>query len=240
MDRDRYARAISNLRTALGIDAEFAEAMSLLGQALGHSGFQGWLPQSTAFAEILELTRYAVRCGSGNPHVLASAAYAEAVFGGSYNRSDQYAADAIAAAPNSAYVRINCGIAFSYGGRSQDAIDCLRFAQRLSPRDVQAHRLMIGLVIAMCFSKQFEDAERIAREILRDNPGHVSALRYLAVSLAHLGRIDEAKHVVGEICERAPASSLELARKTNFRNRWQLDLYIGGLEAAGMRETALP
>jgi len=67
-------------------------------------------------------------------------------------------------------------------------------------------------------------------------PSHNVARRYRAAALAHLGRIDEANAVVAELLRAQPDSSLQNARSSGFHDPRMTELYVGGLERAGLPE----
>jgi adenylate cyclase len=60
--------------------------------------------------------------------------------------------------------------------------------------------------------------------------------RYRAAALGHLGRIDEAKAVVAELLKAQPNSSLRMSRSSGFHDPRMAELYITGLEKAGLPE----
>jgi hypothetical protein len=67
-------------------------------------------------------------------------------------------------------------------------------------------------------------------------PKHAVTLRYVATSLAHLGRPDEARQAFGELLQVQPNSTLSRSRHAQFRHPWMDDLDISGPEAAGLPE----
>jgi adenylate cyclase len=237
LQRATYEKAIKELRASLNQDPDYADALSLLAVALGHSTHHHWLPRDPTYSEILNATRRAVQAGPNSPTVLSLAAYAEAVYGGSWDRSDEFAEAALRLAPNSAAVRLNCGLAAAFGGASSIALEHLRAALRLSPRDIQAHRIQIGMAIAHFFATSYDEAEKWCWRIIQDNSDHVPARRYLAAVLGHLGRIEEGQQIVAQILKLAPGSSLNLAKRTPFRHAWQTEMYVEGQRRAGLPQT---
>jgi adenylate cyclase len=236
LEQLNFARAEQLLQRAIELDPLYSDAFALLAHIIGMSGLNAWRPLPESTKEALAAARNAVRLDNSNPVALATGAYAEAVYEGSYERSDDCAERALALAPGSASVRWQCGHAYAYGGASDLALLNLETAIRLSPLDPQAYRIYQALNMAHVFARRFEEAERWARRCLANSPHHVPARRYLAVALAHLGRIDEARAVVADLLRLAPRSSLHLSRTSHFRHTWQMDIYIEGLRAAGLPE----
>jgi adenylate cyclase len=236
---NNHSQAENLLRQAIKIDQNYADAFAQLAVTIGRSLTNGWLPFASrpgALAEALAAARRAVQLDNTNPAALARNAFVEAVFEGSYERSDDCAERALRLAPSSADVRLWCGTAYAYGGACDAAVQNLEAALRLSPLDRQAHQIYHGLTMAHVFARRFEEAESWARRALADYPKLVALRRYLAVALAHCGRIAEARLVIAEVRRLQPESSLSLSRTSHFRHSWQMDIYIDGLRLAGLPE----
>jgi adenylate cyclase len=167
---------------------------------------------------------------------LATAAWAYAALGGRFEAALEHAERALRLHPNSLQVRNYCGAVFAASGESSRAIEEYQAAQRLSPIDPRAYVPLSGIVTAHFFARNFEEAVTRARRILVEWPKHAVSLRYLAASLAHLGRRDEARRVIDDLLQVQPNSSLSRSRHARFRHPWMYDLYVGGLEAAGLPE----
>jgi adenylate cyclase len=88
----------------------------------------------------------------------------------------------------------------------------------------------------MTHSLSLPDAVLWENRVLRQQPDDNIAKRYLAASLAHLGRIAEAQEVVKDLLRSQPNSSLSLSRLNTFRHSWMTDLYLEGLRNAGLPE----
>jgi adenylate cyclase len=73
-------------------------------------------------------------------------------------------------------------------------------------------------------------------ESLAEVPSHNVARRYRAAALAHLGRIDEAGGVIADLLKMQPSSTLRSARASGFRDPTMAELYVSGLEKAGLPE----
>ena len=107
---------------------------------------------------------------------------------------------------------------------------------RLSPVDPKGYFPMLGLAASHFFVGHFEETVALTGRILEDVPTHNAARRYRAAALAHLGRIEEAEAVVAELLKVQPNSSLRTSRSTGFHDPRMADLYITGLEKAGLPE----
>jgi Flp pilus assembly protein TadD len=66
-------------------------------------------------------------------------------------------------------------------------------------------------------------------------PWYASTQRWLAIALAQLGRLDEARAVLGKFLELSPDNSMEAARRNYpFRRGDDLAHYLDGLRKAGL------
>jgi adenylate cyclase len=231
-----FKRAEMLLRAAVKRDPDYAEAIAVLAICVARQGFEGWRPLTEGLNEALELARRAARLDNASAEVLATGAYCEALCGGSFDRSDELAAAALRANPNSINVQALCGGAAAYAGQSDRAIELLQSAWRINPVDPQEFFTMRGLGLAYFFAHRFEDTVLWENRVLRQQPDDNIAKRYLAASLAHLGRIAEAQEVVKDLLRSQPNSSLSLSRLNTFRHSWMKDLYIEGLRKAGLPE----
>ena len=83
-------------------------------------------------------------------------------------------------------------------GETDLATEHLDISLRLNPRDRRAFHLT-GLGIAHCFNRRFEEAVENLLVSLEELPSYVATYRFLASCYAHLGRLDEAREVVGRL-----------------------------------------
>jgi adenylate cyclase len=231
-----FQRAELLLRAAIERDPDYAEAIAVLSICVARQGFEGWRPLAEGLKEALELSRRATHLDNASAEVLATGAYCEALCGGSFDRSEELAAAALRANPNSINVQSLCGGASSYAGQSARAIELLQTAWRINPVDPQGFFTMRGLGLAYFFARSFEDTVFWESRVIRQQPDDNIAKRYLAASLAHLGRLAEAQNVIADLLRSQPNASLSLARLNTFRHRWMMDLYIDGLRKAGLPE----
>jgi adenylate cyclase len=231
-----FKRAEMLLRAAIDCDPGYAEAMAVLAICVARQGFEGWRPLKEGLKEALDLARRAARLDNASAEVLATGAYCEAICGGSFDRAGELATAALRANPNSINVQVLCGGAAIYAGQSDRAIELLQSAWRINPVDPQEFFTMRGLGLAYFFAHRFEEAVFWENRVLRQQPDDNIAKRYLAASLAHLGRIAEGREVVKDLLRSQPNSSLSLARLNTFQHPWMMDLYITGLRNAGLPE----
>ena len=235
--REGFMEAEGLLRRAIALDANYADAIAALAECLVRMTVNGWVEDKTAStAEACELAAKAVSIDPENASVLAVAAWAYSTLGVRFEQSLELANHALALHPNSVHIRSFCGWVFNYFGESLKAIEQFEEARRLSPVDPKSYFPMLGLAAAHFFAGHFDETVNITGRILAEVPTHNVARRYRAAALGHLGRIDEARAVIADLLKAQPSSNLRSSRSSVFRDPRMSELYIRGLERAGLPE----
>jgi tetratricopeptide (TPR) repeat protein len=130
----------------------------------------------------------------------------------------------------------NLGKALAAAGRGKDADAAFEKSFGLSPE-----RRLMALAAEHQKEGRLEEAERIYRRALRDNPRNVDALRLLALIAAKAGRPDDAEVMLRKAIEIAPdfmLAILDLARL--FRDQERLAEALEALDRALVLEPAQP
>ncbi len=235
--RAGFEEAEGLLRRAVALDPTYADALAALAEFLVRMTVNGWaVDRQASTTEACALAGRAVMADPENATVLAVAAWAYSTLGVRFEQSLDLANRALALHPNSVHVRSFCGWVFHYMGDSQRAVEQFEEARRLSPVDPKGYFPMLGLAAAHFFAGHFEETVTLTGRILEDVPTHNAARRYRAAALAHLGRIDEARAVVAELLKAQPTSSLRTSRSISFHDPRMAELYLTGLEKAGLPE----
>jgi adenylate cyclase len=235
--RAGFAEAEGLLRRAVTLDPTYADALAALAECLVRMTVNGWAADKQASsAEARELAGRAISADSENASVLAIAAWAFSTLGVRFEQSLDLADRALALHPNSVHVRSFCGWVYHYVGDSLRAIEQFEEARRLSPVDPKSYFPMLGLAAAHFFAGHFEETVTLTSRILVEVPTHNAARRYRAAALAYLGRTEEAKAVIAELLKAQPNSSLRMSRSTAFHDPRMAELYITGLQKAGLPE----
>lgn len=232
-----FGEAQKLLEQAVAVDPTYSDVLVALAECIGRSVVAGWRADIEAADEAaFQFAQRAIAADPENGEALATAAWAYATLGGRFEAALDHAERALRIRPNSPTIRNFCGAVFAAAGESERAIEQYSAADRLSPVDPRAYVHLGGLATAHFFARNFEEAVRRTRRILADWPTHAVSMRYLAASLAHLGRTSEAQQVIADLLRVQPNSSLSRSRHSRFRHPWMYELYIGGLEAAGLPE----
>ena len=144
---------------------------------------------------------------------------------------------ALALNPNLPLAWCCSGLALSYLGHHDNAIEHITRAHHLSPYDPHAFFFDMALAMPHFLRHDFNNALIIGRRAVELNPGFTSTYKgYLAI-LGHLAYHQEANRVLSRLLELEPAFSIRDAIERSPMQRQQdLDLYADGLRRAGLRE----
>jgi adenylate cyclase len=234
--RAGFEEATGLLRRAIALDPTYSDALAALAECLVRMTVNGWaVDRQASTAEACDLAGRAISADPENAAALAIAAWAYSTLGVRFEQSLDLANRALELHPNSVHVRSFCGWVFHYLGDSLRAIEQFEAARRLSPVDPKSYFPTLGLAVAHFFARHFEETVALTGRILTEVPTHNVARRYRAAALAYLGRVEEANEVIAELLKAQPDSSLRTAR-TGFHDKRMTELYVTGLERAGLRE----
>jgi tetratricopeptide (TPR) repeat protein len=120
-------------------------------------------------------------------------------------------------------------------GRPEAAIEPLIRALRLSPRDPFRGYCEMALAVAYRDSGRPQEALTWGRRAMLSLPALQGGYRAVAAALVDLGRIDEARGVVGQLLQADPKARVRPAfiRRQN-RNQVTVESLISALRAAGL------
>jgi TolB-like protein/DNA-binding SARP family transcriptional activator/Flp pilus assembly protein TadD len=238
LTREGIGEALKLLGRAIEIDPRFGLAKAQAARCYAWRNPQGWAADPEAErARAVELAREAVEIASDDPTVLWMAGFAlwqlRVDFDGATDLYDR----ALALNPNSAQALTLRGWALASAGKSDEAINLLEQARRLSPFDPEAFFTMSAMGFACIAAGRFAEALDWTRRALLERPTFGPALRFHAISLAELGRTDEARATVARLLALEPNLTLAVLRaRAPISNARLLDLFIDGLRKAGLPE----
>jgi tetratricopeptide (TPR) repeat protein len=231
------AHALEFLKTAISIDPAYAPALALAALCKGRQCLYGWVPWSEPeVQEAVQLARAAVEADRDDPVALAHSSRVLAYLGADYDLAINVAERAAFLNPNSAEVRGSVGMTTVVCGLVDDGIRHAKEAMKLSPLDPDTYLFCHSIALAHLFAERFDDAVSWCERAINENPNFITPYRVLAASLAHLGRLDEARTAIRKALSLQPNSTLERAARAGYRKPEHMAIWLDGLRKAGLPE----
>lgn len=141
---------------------------------------------------------------------------------------------------NPTFAAAHCGLgdSLAYEGNYENAMACFDRAIDLSPNDPQLWAFYSYAAQALLFNKEFEKALTYTQRASAIPNCQYWTTAHMAVALAYLDREQEAKNTVARLLQQSPKFSIEFAKEKLFYLKMpeQIDLYLKGLEMAGVPE----
>ena len=233
--KDGLERAEALLRRAIQLDPHYSDAWAALASALGRQIVGDWRTGTELTSEAQQAASMAIKLDPENGEALGVAAWALAILGGPLDQAADFARRAVMVHPNSAVVRAHCGWALVYSGDFEEALMHLQVGRRMDPLDPRFHQAQNAMAAAYFFQRDFQKALELARGVVARVPTHPVSLRWIAASLVHLGKLDEARAAIQKLRQAYPDFTVSKVR-SYFRHPWMTELYLDALRAAGLPE----
>jgi DNA-binding NtrC family response regulator/TolB-like protein len=237
LSRDEFLQAGELLAKAIAFDPGFAAAYTWRAWWYLWKFGQGWM--SDPASEIPEASRLAQAALDRDPDdalALAICAHLASFFHKDYDRALQLFERSLALNPNSQQAWGLSGITLCYVGEAKAALDREAYALRLSPFDPLSFYFtgISGLAAMLC--GKYEEALAFGLKSRRENPRWSVNLRFLAATLVHLGRLEEARQMAREFLTIDQSFTLSAFRQWYPLREPELTTYIGALRQAGLPE----
>ena len=163
--------ALSNLYRAIELDPNFAAAFGLAARCYVQRRSGGWLTDfAEAVAEAERLARRAAALGKDDAVALATAGFAVAHLVEDMEGGDALINRALLLNPNLAWAWLFSGWAKVALGQSEEAIEQLNRAMRLSPNDPQSFSAYAALGLAHLIAGRYGQALTFAEVAWRAQP----------------------------------------------------------------------
>ncbi len=234
-----YKSTQALLGQAIDIDPEYAEALGTLTDSVNTRTIQGWHESWTqGVDEALRLAGRALASGPENSTCLASAAFTYGVLTNRFDEAVELANRALLVHQNSVFVRHRTASVYVICGEIDKSITQCEAACRMNPLDTRkaATATYSTLSAALYLARRYDEAILAGRRALVFAPQSNIARKYVAISLAQLGRTKEAQVEIAELLKHQPGASIADFRQQPFRHKWMHELHIDGLRKAGLRE----
>jgi tetratricopeptide (TPR) repeat protein len=139
--------------------------------------------------------------------------------------------------PNLAVAEGWLGNVLSWRGDYDEAILHAEKAARLSPRDLTYSWWTFTRTSAAFGKGQYDLSVAWAQKTIEATPDFPAPWRYLVASLAHLGRMEEARAAKDELLRLMPHEGLRLVRaRLPSLNADRMERFVDGLRKAGVPE----
>jgi TolB-like protein len=230
-----YDSAIASLKEAAERSADFAPAQAFLGFALSFAAHMGWVDKEEAVPAGLRHAQRAIALDDRNPWGHSALGYA-ALMQRHTNEAIAAFRGAVNLTPSSAGAHAHLSRGLAFAGCSDEAIRHGEAAMRLSPLDPEITLFRGSIAIAHYAARRFDESLRLTEENLRLRPGFQGAQRLHCSSLAHAGRIEEARAFLSTIRQKhnPPLTIAWVRENVPYQTRELMDLYVGGLRKAGL------
>jgi tetratricopeptide (TPR) repeat protein len=240
---DLYLRAYA---MALSSGARFAEALSLMEQAIERDPFYG---PALAWAAVCclrlvsddrsddpeahsqkgaDLARRALQVAGDDPGIFVNAAAALAYFGEDIDAMMALVDRGLALNPSFARGWYISGFLRLFAGQPNIAIQHVEASLRLSPRA----RIGWGLSAigyAHFLNRRFDEAVPKLLLAIQEDPSYPGSYRYLAACYAHLGQLDKARDTVSRLRSITP---IVVPSHVPLRKLEHRELFLSGLRLA--------
>jgi len=207
---ENIRQAITLLKRALSIDLGYAPAAAAIGWCRIHQLSHGRSPVSFAKAtEAAALARQALEIGRDDPDTLWMAALSLHIFAGEQATAAAAVDRSLALNPYSAHAWMARG--FISQAQPGLAIEAFEQAMRLSPLDRYNRVFTTGIATAHLVAGRYEEALEWAERSLHSSLGYSGALRVKAIACVHLGHLEQAREVMGQLLALQPWQTLARA-----------------------------
>ena len=136
--------------------------------------------------------------------------------------------------PNFAAALGYLGLALAFDGRSDEAIQNIDQAMRMSPHDPQNPMFNVGLAVAHYLAGHYAEAVGFGRKASQQHDGMTSGHRIYIASLAQAGQIDEARASLQRLKEVQPYLSIEWIEKYVPYTPGTMGKFVEGMRKAGL------
>jgi len=235
-DRDIFEQFMSCFRRAIELDPNYASAYAGLGMGYSFDYQNHW---SDAPEKSLDQAQRLVDEAIAKDDKDAFARFVAAVVATwkkDYERWAREADKALALNPNYALALLTRGNVHIYTGEPAKAMPYIERAMRLDP-DLRNGQYVHFLGTAYFVAGEYETAATCFKDRITINPTTDLSRAFLASALGHLGRVDEARRVWGDLKEINPRYSYaNHIGRLPFKNPADADKFTDGLRKAGLAE----
>ncbi len=231
-------RALALLRRAIAIDPGYAAALAQAGLCFTWRRIYGWMEdEASETAEGITLGRAAILAARDDATALAWGGMAVWNQDGDAEAAIRTLDRAVGINPNLAAAWGCSGLVHAYAGDSAVAIECCARAMRLSPVDPLKWVFFLGTGIAYFGERRLEVALVWLQRAREEAPTFPVILAFLASTLVHLGRLDEARAMTEHLDATGRRYTATAPWDKFFKNPTVWEFFRDGLRRAGLPVT---
>ena len=206
-NRETFEEAVKYFKKALELDSNYSQAYASLGFAHMFDYQNRWSDDPDGSFKLA--AQYAQKAIDNDPNepMAHGVAALTAIFARDFDRAQAEVDRTLALNPSSALAHNLLGTIRSYSGRPLEAIPAIEQAMRLDPAFRPQFLHFIG--IAYLLAGKYETAAAMLRQRISLVPNTDFSRAVLAATLGHLGEIEEARRVWGELKKINPKFSFQ-------------------------------
>jgi TolB-like protein len=236
LTREDCAAAVEPLKRAVETYPDYAPARGLLAFCQVFSTHMGWIDRGQCLLPGRQHAIRAIALDDRHPWGHIALAY-----GAMMERRTEEAIAAFRRAvslnPNSAAAHSHLSRGYAFAGRDQEAIEHGEEAIRLSPLDPEMALFLGAIAVAHFAAGRYGEAIDRSLEAQRLRPGFQGSRRLLCASLAHAGRVDEARSLLPTLRSEQPQLSLAWIRaNVPYQTPDLMERFLDGFRRAGLGE----
>ncbi|KJZ67664.1 winged helix-turn-helix domain-containing protein [Pseudomonas fluorescens] len=236
--REAIDEALPLFYKAIELDPEFASAYGMAAWCHFWRKLNGWMSdRPREIAEGVRLARLAVTLGRDDAVALTRGGHALAHLAGDVDGGIALLDRARLLNPNLAPAWFLGGILRALRGETDEAIEHLSHAVRLSPLDPEMFRMQVGMALAYFLAGRFDVASAWAEKALGNLPTLLPSVALMAASHALTGQMDKAKQAIQRLHELEPSLRVSnLKEWLPVQRPEDLARFADGLRLAGLPE----
>ncbi|MFZ0988179.1 MAG: tetratricopeptide repeat protein [Xanthobacteraceae bacterium] len=226
--------AVAILRQVVEQHPTYAPAHSMLAFMLLVSRQVGWIAMEPQVNEPAALAARAAELGDSDPWAHLALGYVAFT----RRRTDEAVEEfnrALNLNPTFAAAHGYLGLALALDGRSEQAINHLEQAIRMSPHDPQNALFNLGLASAHYLAGGYTEAVSCGRKAMQQRFGLTNGHRIYIASLAQAGQIDEARTALARLQELHPENSIAWIERNIPYTPGPMAKFLEGMRKAGLQ-----
>jgi adenylate cyclase len=235
--REATDQALGLFYRAIELDGDFAAAHGHAAWCISRRRANRWSTNRVnEVSEAARLARRAVELGKEDAVALSTAGFVLVHVVGDLDDGTAFIDRALALNPNLASAWFHSGWVKALLGKPELAINDFVHSMRLSPLDPNMYMAKAGVAMVHFCAGRYDEAVSWAETALRECANYHVALRILATSSAHAGRLEHAQNAVARLREIDPSLSV-----SDVRDLLQVcPPTVAARYADGLRKAGLP